>query len=157
MPISFACRCGRSLRVKEELAGKQVRCPKCHAALDVPKQAPSEDEEVIDLLMDEPQEEDGDEQTALQAELPSGKADGPRKPAPLKPRRRQRQRLVLTEEELTRPGPINAGSVGGFLLILLAVGWFSFGLFAGVIFFYPPVLLLIGLFALIKGIRAASE
>jgi hypothetical protein len=37
MPISFQCGCGRNLRVKDELAGRQVRCPGCSTILAVSK------------------------------------------------------------------------------------------------------------------------
>jgi hypothetical protein len=37
MPISLNCDCGRALRVKDELAGRRVRCPVCQAVLTVPE------------------------------------------------------------------------------------------------------------------------
>jgi hypothetical protein len=36
MPISVTCRCGKRLRVKDELAGKRVKCPACGAVLPTP-------------------------------------------------------------------------------------------------------------------------
>jgi multidrug resistance efflux pump len=36
MPISLTCECGKQLRVKEELAGKRVKCPGCQEILMVP-------------------------------------------------------------------------------------------------------------------------
>jgi hypothetical protein len=36
MPITVACECGKQLRVKEELAGKKIRCPGCQAIVVVP-------------------------------------------------------------------------------------------------------------------------
>ncbi|MBM3999295.1 MAG: hypothetical protein FJ297_07110 [Planctomycetes bacterium] len=41
MPITIACRCGQKLNVKDELAGKRVKCPKCGAALSIPGSDPS--------------------------------------------------------------------------------------------------------------------
>ena len=35
MPISITCECGKKLTVKDELAGKRVRCPACQAILTV--------------------------------------------------------------------------------------------------------------------------
>jgi hypothetical protein len=44
--ITFACpECNASLKVREELAGKKIRCPKCSAVAIVPAAAPSADEE----------------------------------------------------------------------------------------------------------------
>src|SRR5438445_6226475 len=40
--IGFACaHCGTGLRVKEKLAGKKVKCPKCGRVSAVPAEAPS--------------------------------------------------------------------------------------------------------------------
>lgn len=43
------------------------------------------------------------------------------------------------------------GVVGGLLMMAIAVVWFVGGLMAGWIFFYPPILFIIGLIALFKG------
>ncbi|HZY86690.1 MAG TPA: hypothetical protein VFE78_17780 [Gemmataceae bacterium] len=42
--------------------------------------------------------------------------------------------------------------VGGLLMMLIAVVWFVLGLMADRIFFYPPILLVIGLIAVVKGL-----
>src|SRR5256885_16442792 len=42
MAILINCQCGSSFRAKDELAGKQVRCPKCQRAIAVPG-APARD------------------------------------------------------------------------------------------------------------------
>src|SRR5262249_25222568 len=44
MSISLSCSCGRAMRVKEDCAGKRVRCPACKAILVVP--APTSQEQV---------------------------------------------------------------------------------------------------------------
>lgn len=50
MPIPFKCACGTSLKVKDALAGKKVKCPKCGKSLAVPEAADSNaDEEIIDV------------------------------------------------------------------------------------------------------------
>ena len=48
MPIKVACACGKKLAVKEELAGKKVKCPACQKLLSIPMpkvQAESLDDE----------------------------------------------------------------------------------------------------------------
>ena len=49
MPITLRCSCGKTLQVKDEYAGKRVRCPACSDALTVPVPEPQfevvEDEE----------------------------------------------------------------------------------------------------------------
>ncbi len=37
MPIQFACKCGRSFSVPDNLAGKAVKCPQCKQPLRVPQ------------------------------------------------------------------------------------------------------------------------
>ena len=37
MPISVECSCGRVLSVKEEVAGRRVRCPECRKPVRVPE------------------------------------------------------------------------------------------------------------------------
>jgi hypothetical protein len=46
---------------------------------------------------------------------------------------------------------IENGMAGGIAMMTIAVVWFGAGWLAGVIFFYPPILFLIGAFALVKG------
>jgi hypothetical protein len=60
MPIAVTCDCGRAMRVKDEVAGKKVRCPGCSAVLTVPKpEAPKDaEDEALQMLMEE-----GDEPT----------------------------------------------------------------------------------------------
>ncbi len=36
MAISVTCKCGKQMKVKDELAGKAVRCPDCKAPLRIP-------------------------------------------------------------------------------------------------------------------------
>jgi hypothetical protein len=51
-------------------------------------------------------------------------------------------------------GSLNAGVIGGLLMMLLAVVWFVGGLAVGIIFFYPPVLRVLGFIALVKGLTS---
>lgn len=53
--------------------------------------------------------------------------------------------------DLERRG-VNMGVLGGLLMIGIAAAWFFAGLAAGIIFFYPPILALIGVFALFRGL-----
>ena len=51
---------------------------------------------------------------------------------------------------------ISAGVVGGLVMIAIAVVWFFGGMAVGIIFFYPPILAVIGIFALIKGLATGN-
>jgi hypothetical protein len=46
---------------------------------------------------------------------------------------------------------IQKGVLGGLIMIVIAVIWFFAGLAAGYLFYYPPILFVIGLYAVIKG------
>ena len=45
-----------------------------------------------------------------------------------------------------------AGIIGGVLMMVIAVVWFFVGLAAGFIFFYPPILFVVGIVAFVKGL-----
>jgi len=47
---------------------------------------------------------------------------------------------------------LSAGVIGGGIAMLAAIVWFVVGLAAGWIFYYPPILFVIGLVAFIKGL-----
>ncbi|MEZ6137788.1 MAG: hypothetical protein R3C53_23115 [Pirellulaceae bacterium] len=49
-------------------------------------------------------------------------------------------------------GIMNSGVVGGLLAMIGAVVWFVAGLSFGVIFFYPPILFIIGFIGLVRGL-----
>src|SRR5437016_3670126 len=50
MAISLQCACGRSLRLKDHLGGKRVKCPDCNAVLTVPQPDVVEDAVVDDSV-----------------------------------------------------------------------------------------------------------
>ena len=37
MAIEIVCACGKTYRVKDEYAGKTLKCPACHAQISVPE------------------------------------------------------------------------------------------------------------------------
>jgi RsiW-degrading membrane proteinase PrsW (M82 family) len=53
MAITFDCDCGRSLRAKDELAGKKTRCPGCGAILTIPalERTAVEEDDVANFLI----------------------------------------------------------------------------------------------------------
>ena len=57
MPIQFSCECGKVLRLKDEAAGKKVRCSGCQTVQAVPAPAvdrSAEDDALDFLLTDSP-------------------------------------------------------------------------------------------------------
>ena len=54
--IEFACGCGKKLKVKDELAGRFARCPKCQATVPVPgTDAPEEEPQENEVVYARPQ------------------------------------------------------------------------------------------------------
>lgn len=54
-------------------------------------------------------------------------------------------------------GILNGGVAGGLLAMIGAAVWFVLGLMADRIFFYPPILFVIGLIAFIKGLAGGGS
>ncbi|HZU38752.1 MAG TPA: hypothetical protein VFA18_22685 [Gemmataceae bacterium] len=158
MPIPMSCTCGRSFYIKDELAGKRIRCPSCQAILAVPA---AEEEPLEVAARTSEQQPDGDE-------LPARTPAAATRPAPARqpePARKKKKR-PWDEVEPRRSrrsedegwfGRTNAGVIGGLLMIIIAIVWFTVGFFAlNIIFFYPPILLVIGLVAIAKGLTSSS-
>ena len=59
--------------------------------------------------------------------------------------------MTKEPESLEKKG-IRKGVLGGLAMMAIAVIWFIVGYGAGYIFFYPPILFLIGVYAFFKGI-----
>jgi hypothetical protein len=183
MPIALNCPCGRALNIKDEFAGRKIRCPACKSILAVPA-APKEmepDDLVLEVLAaDEPDEDRSQSRrlrpSAIQAEPPEVLPAGPRRPTEegISPDRRRydeeppiKVRAKPRRHDVRRPprvafergwfGSMNAGVAGGVLMILIAVIWFVAGLAGGIIFFYPPILLVIGLIAIGKGLMGGGD
>ncbi len=166
MPISLTCSCGRSLKARDEFAGRKVRCPDCKNVLEVPDpNAPKdpEDEILNVLLADDSPAGDEAPRAAVRAAPPPDERPvhppPPRNPLPPPPpvrsvKKKQRDvqrstpRVVFEEGWF---GSVNAGVVGGLLMMGIAAAWFFIALAAGRIFFYPPILFVIGFISMIKG------
>lgn len=52
---------------------------------------------------------------------------------------------------------INNGIAAGTLMIIGALAWFFGGLSIGFIFYYPPILLILGIITLLKGIKTKKR
>ncbi|MCI0638279.1 MAG: zinc-ribbon domain-containing protein, partial [Gemmataceae bacterium] len=144
MEVVLCPNCHERVQVPEEYFGKNEVCPKCQNAF-----------------------------TAQAVELPVYSTDeiGAGLPPPGPVGKHSKKGLLqkhrLTDDEYgdvdislparQPPAPIlegrmvNAGVMGGLALIIVAVAWFVIGLAAGVIFYYPPIMFVIGLMAMLKG------
>jgi hypothetical protein len=132
MPIQLTCACGQKMQVKEEHAGKRTKCPACGVLLDIPLA-----------------------NTSMQAhEAP----DDPPYDEEAKPRRKRK----ATDDAAVKgesggvfsmeKGMASSGIIVGILLMVGAAVWFVAGLAFDRIFFYPPIMFIIGIVAVSKGI-----
>jgi hypothetical protein len=117
------------MQAKDEHAGLRTKCPSCGTLLDIPKVRTTE--------------------------------QPPPAPVPPAPPGNTPPVAAAWEEEEERVAPApppkergatDAGILGGIGIMVLAVVWFVVGLACDRIFFYPPILFVIGLIALCKGI-----
>jgi hypothetical protein len=82
MPITLACPCGKTLQVKDELAGKRIKCPGCGGVLDVQEELPE-----LEPLDADPPDLAGD-----------AAEPGPRAQAKKKKKKKKRARTKSREE-----------------------------------------------------------
>ena len=161
MPIAFRCSCGRALNVKDALAGKKIRCPACQSILAVPDKEIDADDLALEVLpADEEPVRRSASRAAIQVEppevLPARRRydeDDDDPPIKRRPKRRRdiKRRGPSVSFEQGWFGSVNSGVVGGLLMMLIAVVWFIAGLMGGIIFFYPPILFVVGIIAIVKG------
>ncbi len=167
MPVSFTCPCGQHLEVEDEYAGMQVSCPTCRGVVT----APARPRRVVARPLAPPPAADPGFEVV---DAP------PRKPAPRprpvddedddRPRRRRRDeeedpedrrarlRYLDTEKPRSYESRLLSGSViGGAVAMAVAVVWFVAGLAVGIIFFYPPILFVLGLIGFIHGVIKGRE
>jgi hypothetical protein len=134
MPIPLTCTCGRSLKARDELAGRRVRCPDCKNVLEVPDpNAPKDPEdEILDVLLaDDPPAGDEAPRDAVRAAPPSDERPvhplPPRNPLP-PPRPVRSVKKARDVKRSTPPvvfeegwfGNVNAGAIGGLLMMGIA-------------------------------------
>jgi hypothetical protein len=157
MPISFQCACGRTLRVKDELAGRRARCPKCSSILTVPN--PHIESDPADVSFTDTPNDAEKEPVCDEPEAPASTAitDRPlyRGSTPVK------KRLPISKRKGKKEGRrppmlfINGEVATGVVMIVASIAWFVGGLvWLHRLFFYPPILLVLGIAAIYKGFVA---
>jgi hypothetical protein len=184
MSIPVTCTCGRTLLLKSEFAGKRVKCPLCKASLLVPKDEP-QDEIVSDFeIVQEKEEFESDFEIVEDTKAPPRSApstaivatrrpaaktddrdDDPpvRSPRPARPRRRRRSRAryydSYPEPERSRGGgiAISQGVIAGVIMMVLAVVWLVVGLMLGWLFYYPPILFILGIVRIARSILTGDD
>jgi len=179
MSIPVKCGCGRTLLLKPEFAGKRVKCPLCKAGLLVPKEEADEesvsDIEVVEKekefesdfeIVDEPKPAVKPAPANAIVATPRARAkiddrlDDP-PPRPPKPRRRRRSRHYddYPEPRRYRGGgiSISQGVIAGAVMMAVAVAWLVLGLMLGWLFYYPPILFILGIVRIARSILNGDD
>ena len=179
MPISFRCVCEKTLKVADKLAGKSVTCPACGTVIAVPELALPDDpgfelvEEpapVAKLAMARPVSK----RVAVVDEDDEHANDVPRKRRrrdddddddddddEVEERPRKRKRTPKKKEHsgwfATENWVLSGGVIGGAVAMLIAIVWFVLGLMNNWLFYYPPILFIVGLIGVIKGLVSRGK
>ena len=154
MAITFACPCGERLEVDDQYAGVKVSCPTCNAVILAPPRrvvarplSPTESrergEDERPRRSNRRTDDDADDRPSRRRQ----EDDNDDRPA-----RRSRNRQKADPPQSLEGRIFNGSTVGGAVAMLVAVVWFVVGFFAGWVFFYPPILFVIGLVGFIRGL-----
>ena len=165
------CTCGKAYRVKDEFAGKKIRCSACKIIVVVPL-LEAEDDAVNFLLTEDPglkvapvksrPVDDEEPRPRKDERITSNPAPWPKTAPPEKPSRVPKRKKRLSEsEDRASYGPafvISPTVATGALMMIGAVVWF-FGalIFLDRIFFYPPIMFVLGIGALFRGLTGQED
>lgn len=168
--IQFKCpNCNQMLQLPPTMAGQVCRCAACGGTMTVPQQfgaatagpaaaAPAPPRPPVGggsapaaaptqpANSPFPQINTGDSQSSS----PFPQIDTGPQPS-ISQIVRERSEAEARGDFAPERAAMSMGVVGGLLLMAVAVVWFVGGLMAGWIFFYPPILFIIGLGVLFKG------
>lgn len=166
MPISLTCDCGRALRLKDELAGRKIRCPSCNVSLTVPKPETSAEDEALDILLgDAPAARPDPDRVSAESGI---QTEEPRRPAPV---RAEPPRPVSTPKPPAKPSKrrpargedesggrrfgiaVNGQIILGGVMLLGAVALGLLGLLNGYILFGSISLFVWGIVNIARGFR----
>jgi hypothetical protein len=158
MAIGIRCECGRAMSVKEELAGREIRCPTCKTAMLVPGlREPVPDEVEVEVL---------DQDTIKSGPPParrkkSGVDDECEDELPSIRKKRKRRRRRSEESGWSMPElpriAVSPTIWMGLAMMVGAVVWFFTALALGWIFFYPPVMFVLGALAVFRGLAGQED
>ncbi len=174
MTLSFRCGCGQPLEVDAEYAGQQVECPTCQKVVTAPAAAAVAAPAIAKRVVRNPAPAADAAYEVVDAPTKPGSrsrrdADDDDDPPPVgRPRRTKRSEVELDEMRYLDPPKrspwfetekrvLRNGVGGGAVAMAIAVVWFFAGLAAGRIFFYPPILFLVGLAAVVMAMRSRGE
>ena len=116
MPIKIACACGKKLAVKDELAGKKVKCPACQKLLSIPKPKAAED----DWDVEDSAEEDFENE---RSDAPVKSRGGKSSPSRGAVSRKSSAKGKGKKSKPSNRGLLIGAAVGGGVLVVALLAW----------------------------------
>ena len=160
MPIAFRCPCDQDLEVDDQFAGQEVSCPTCRTVVV----APAKPRRAAAVVVAPPPERPSPRRQPPADEYEVVEDRPTRRPRranledeQIRVRGKKKKRKPAEQSRSLEGGIINGGVVGGMIAMFIAVVWFVVGMAAGWVFFYPPILFIIGLVAVIKGLIMGDD
>jgi hypothetical protein len=155
--IAVSCpQCGQQLLVPGSAVGKQGRCPSCKHIfpLEAPVAAqviePPPPPQAPNSIWDEMSSGDYTLQPLPPSPATSVSPNPYIPPAAQASKGRYQHGFGLEHRAL------NAGMMGGLGMMAVAAIWFFLGLYLGRIFFYPPILFILGLIGFFRGLFSGN-
>jgi hypothetical protein len=148
--IEVTCpQCGQDLRVPADSLGKQARCPSCSRlfAVSEPRAA---DEAISAAVVNSPEIGPGSNWT-MQPQSPQSYSAASI-PNPYEPSATTTATKNYNHGFGWEHRGWDKGMMGGLAMMAIAAVWFLVGLAGGIIFYYPPILFVIGLVGFIRGL-----
>ena len=116
------------------------------------------DDEAVNILLDEDERERPSSRVSASVPPAAPLSSRLPPPPPDRPRPRPKKSSGSARREHGRSGlSISRGVVTGALMMIGAVVWLVVGLFAGWIFFYPPILFVLGLIRFVTSLLGHEE
>lgn len=161
MPIPLTCTCAATFRIKDELAGKRVKCPNCATVLTVPVPHDLNDDDLAYQMLTSAPANPAPvhaNETPLPTNPPEIDDDNDRpqrKKEPKKPKKKARKSSG-GDWDMPRIS-ISPGIIGGFGMIIGGAIWIVVGLQANRLFIYPIVLIVLGIAQIFRSLLGGAE
>ena len=170
MALTFRCPCGLDLEIDDQFAGMQVQCPTCQALVTAPKRGPKMAMPVRRPASHLPSgparsrvvdDDTPDDRPSRRPRLIDDEDDDRpgvrRRDDDDRPRKHKRRKASGDKSKSLEGKVLSGGVIGGAVAMLIAVVWFVGGLFADIIFFYPPILFVLGMIGVAKGMLVSQD
>lgn len=111
-----------------------------------------EDEDIPEVEAVDEEEDFEEAEEVEEADEDEEEEERPRKKKSNKKKSKKYKPIRRGGTSASEAGGFSYSIIGGLLIMILAVVWFVGGLMVGILFFYPPILFIVGVVAFINGL-----